>query len=85
MSSTSNALSFPVGNESRRRLTCEVPVWEKYALTITEAAQYFSIGENKLRNHINEHKSAKYVIWSGSHVLIKRKLFEAELDTYNVI
>ena len=85
MNCTNNALKFPVGNESKKRLSIEVPVWEKYALTITEAAQYFSIGENKLRNHINEHKNAKYVIWSGSHVLIKRKLFEVELDTYNVI
>ena len=85
MNCTNNALMFPVGNESKKRLSVEVPVWEKYALTVTEAAQYFSIGENKLRNHINEHKNAKYVIWSGSHVLIMRKMFEAELDNYNVI
>ena len=25
-----------------------VPIWEKYTLTIEEAAQYFQIGENKL-------------------------------------
>ena len=27
----------------------EVPIWEKYALTICEAALYFRIGETKLR------------------------------------
>ena len=80
-----NTVLFPVSNESRKRRNTEVPIWEKYALSVTEAAQYFSICENKLRNHINEHKSAKYVIWSGSHALIKRKMFESELDTYNVI
>jgi len=26
-----------------------VPVWEKYALTIYEAAEYFGIGEHRLR------------------------------------
>ena len=27
----------------------DIPVWEKYTLTIEEASQYFRIGENKLR------------------------------------
>ena len=27
----------------------DVPIWEKYTLTIDEAAKYFRIGENKLR------------------------------------
>ena len=26
----------------------DVPIWEKYTLTIDEAAKYFRIGENKL-------------------------------------
>lgn len=26
-----------------------VPIWEKYTLTIEEASKYFRIGENKLR------------------------------------
>ena len=85
MNSTNNALMFPVGNSSRKRLNIEVPVWEKYAFSVTEAAQYFSIGENKLRKHINEHQNDKYVLWSGSHALIKRKLFEDYLDNNNVI
>ena len=28
----------------------EIPVWEKYTLTIEEASKYFRIGENKLRS-----------------------------------
>lgn len=31
----------------------EVPVWEKYTLSIDEAAAYFRIGENKLRKIIH--------------------------------
>lgn len=27
----------------------DVPIWEKYTLTIEEASKYFHIGENKLR------------------------------------
>ena len=26
----------------------DVPIWEKYTLTIEEASKYFRIGENKL-------------------------------------
>lgn len=29
-----------------------VPIWEKYSLTIEEAAAYFRIGENSLRDII---------------------------------
>ena len=32
----------------------DVPIWEKYTLTIEEAAKYFRIGENKLRDDIVE-------------------------------
>lgn len=42
-----------------------VPVWEKYALTIYEAAEYFGIGEHRLRTLIRENRltvveAAKY-------------------------
>jgi len=41
----------------------DIPVWEKYTLTIEEASKYFRIGENKLRRLAepcmcyDEHKS----------------------------
>ena len=34
----------------------DVPIWEKYTLTIEEAAKYFRIGESKLRK-LAERKS----------------------------
>lgn len=32
----------------------DIPVWEKYTLTIEEAARYFRIGEGKLRRLASE-------------------------------
>lgn len=32
----------------------KMPFWEKYTLSIEEAAAYFRIGENKIRKIINE-------------------------------
>ena len=39
-----------------------VPLWEKYTLTVEEAAAYFRIGEHKLRKLINENKNADYLV-----------------------
>lgn len=54
----------------------EIPVWEKYTLSIEEAAEYFRIGENKLRSIINKDKFAEFILWNGNRAQIKRKLFE---------
>ncbi|MCI6812970.1 MAG: excisionase [Lachnospiraceae bacterium] len=57
----------------------EVPIWEKSNLTLEEAAAYFGIGINKLRELTND-KSCKFVIWCGSKRLIKRKILEEYLE-----
>ena len=62
-----------------------VPVWEKYALTVQEAAAYFRIGENKLRRIISEDKEADFILWNGNRPQIKRSKFESYLDKQNVI
>lgn len=36
----------------------DVPIWEKYTLTIEEASKYFRIGENKLRRLAEENPTA---------------------------
>lgn len=51
----------------------EIPVWEKYTLSIEEAAAYFRIGENKLRQLIAENPNADYILWNGTRAQIKRK------------
>ena len=63
----------------------EVPIWEKYTLTIEEAARYFRIGEKKLRKMAEENPSANWLIMNGNRVQIKRKQFEKIVDTLEVI
>ena len=63
----------------------QIPFWERYTLTIEEAAQYFRIGEHKLRQITNENKDADFVLWNGNRVQIKRKLFEKYIDQSNSI
>ena len=38
-----------------------IPIWEKYALTIYEAAEYFNIGEHRLRQLVRENRKADFV------------------------
>lgn len=55
-----------------------VPIWEKAALTLEEAAAYTSIGVNKLRELTNNPR-CEFVIYVGRKRLIKRKLLEKYL------
>ena len=63
----------------------EVPVWERYTLTVEEAAQYFHIGENKLRQIMRDNADADYILQIGNRTLIKRKKFEQYIDKCSVI
>lgn len=40
----------------------DIPIWERYTLTIEEASKYFRIGENKLRRLAEENKNANWLI-----------------------
>ena len=57
----------------------EVPIWEKANLTLEEAAAYFGIGINKLREITNE-ENCPFVLWIGTKRLIKRKLFDNYIE-----
>lgn len=57
----------------------DVPIWEKSNLTIEEAAAYFGIGRQKLKE-ITNGEECPYVIWCGTKRLIKRKKFEKYLS-----
>lgn len=63
----------------------DIPLWEKYTLTVEEAAVYFRIGENKLRKLIGENKNASYILWNGNRPQIKRVLFEKLVDELALI
>ena len=58
----------------------DVPIWEKYTLTIEEASKYFRIGENKLRKLAEENPRAGWVILNGNRIQIKRRHFEKIID-----
>ena len=63
----------------------DVPIWEKYTLTIEEASKYFRIVEKKLRKIAEENQTASWVIMNGNRVQIKRKQFEKIIDSLDVI
>ncbi|MBE7048441.1 MAG: excisionase [Ruminococcaceae bacterium] len=63
----------------------DVPIWEKYTLTIEEAAKYFRIGETKLRKLAEENLNAGWVLMNGNRIQIKRKKFEKLIDEYEII
>ena len=56
-----------------------VTVWLKYSLNVEETTAYFGIGCKTLRQFIAEHDES-FVLMIGSHVRIKRRLFEEYLD-----
>ena len=56
-----------------------VRIWDKANLTIEEAAAYFGIGMNKLRE-LTEDELCKFVLYVGPKRLIKRRLFEQYLE-----
>lgn len=62
----------------------EVPIWEKYCLTLDEVAAYFGIGVNKLRE-MSDEPNCQFVIFNGSKRLIKRRKLEESLVDTDVI
>ena len=57
-----------------------IPVQEKYALTIREASEYFSIGIKKMRR-LAEVNLGRFAIYSGNRYLIIRTKFEKNIDS----
>ena len=62
-----------------------VPVWEKYSLNIPEVAEYYGIGEKRLRQIANENVGADFILEIGSHIRFKRRLFEKYLDLSSTV
>lgn len=67
-------------SQRKEGILIDVPVWEKYTLSVDEAAAYFRIGQNKLRKLIDENIHADYLLWNGNRPQIKRKKFENYVD-----
>lgn len=63
----------------------DVPIWEKYSLTVNEASAYFHIGDKKLREIIDDDPDADYILRVGNRYMIRRKKFEAFLDRQEAV
>lgn len=66
-------------------MTLEIPFWERYTLSIEEAAAYFRVGENKLRKLISENPDADFILWNNTRAQIKRKKFGSYIDRISLI
>lgn len=62
------------------RVAEPVSISEKYSLSIQEAAEYYGIGEKRLRSFLADHWNESFVLEIGTHTRIKRRLFEEYLD-----
>ena len=58
----------------------DMPFWEKYALTVNEACEYFHIGEKKFREILEDYPDADFILMSGKRIMIKKRRFENFLD-----
>lgn len=56
-----------------------VPIWNKYALTVKECAEYSNIGENRLRELIRRDGDG-FILTIGNKTLIKRQAFEMYMN-----
>ena len=68
--------------ESKNKSKFNIPIWEKYTLTLIEASEYFGIGYKKLKKFVDEHKDEKFILWNGTRAQIKRVLFEQYINEH---
>lgn len=61
-----------------------IPIADKYALTISEACEYFGLGRDKLYE-LCKRDGCRYVIHNGRNFLIKRRELEKYLDNMSYI
>lgn len=62
-----------------------VLIWEKFTLTISEASEYFNLGEKKMRFLADSYNDYGFVPQNGNKTLIKRKKFEEFINETNAV
>lgn len=62
----------------------DIPIADKYNLTVDEASAYFGIGSDRIREIAEENKS-NLVLMVGTKKLIKKKKMEEYLDRIMVL
>ena len=63
---------------------CDLPISEKFSLSVKEAAAYFNIGMTKIRK-LGEENLDSFGVLSGNRVLIIREKFEEFLQNSQII
>lgn len=71
--------------EEENEIKLHIPIWHKYSLSIPEAAEYYGIGEKRLRQIAYLNAGESFILEIGSHIRIKRRLFEEYLDMSTVV
>lgn len=61
-------------------ISCAIPIWKKYTLSVQEAAEYFGFSDKKIRKIVDEHENDNFILWNGTRPRIKRLLFEKFVD-----
>ena len=62
-----------------------IAFYERYLLTVEEAAVYFHIGYKKMRSMVKDYEGAKWILHNGNRIMIKREQFEKWLDNQSAI
>ena len=44
----------------------DIPIWKRYLLSVTEAAQFYHIGEKRLRQIVDIHPNGEFYLLSGT-------------------
>lgn len=63
----------------------DIPIWKRYLLSVTEAAQFYHIGEKRLRQIVDIHPNGEFYLLVGNKVLFKKEQFEQFLAESTVI
>ena len=62
----------------------DIPISEKYTLTMKEAAVYFNIDVKKLRR-LSEENLGRFAVQSGNRLLLIRPKFEKYLEQSSAV
>ena len=73
------------GRKMAKNTKLSIAFYERYLMTVDEAAVYFHIGYKKMRSLIKDYPGAKWILYSGSRIMIKREQFEKWLDNQSAI
>ena len=44
----------------------DIPIWKRYLLSVTEAAQFYHIGEKRLRQIVDIHPNGEFYLLVGN-------------------